>query len=267
MAVFVLACTVGVMGLRLVHSYLSPWIPMDARDASFMLVMAGGLLIGHAWTFHLVDSRGWAFVGLDRGALTPKSLVTGTVLGALVIGIPSAILMALGWLRLIPGDTTPALGTAVAALAMLLPAALWEELFVRGYAFSLLRERWGDWAAIGSTSVVFGVTHVINADVTVQAVLVVMLGGVLLGLIRTTMRSLYAAWAAHLAWNVMLVVILHASVSGLAMEAPGYRMVDAGPDWATGGAWGPEGGWFAAVSLVIAIWYVNRRFPRVEPDA
>jgi hypothetical protein len=56
-------------------------------------------------------------------------------------------------------------------------------------------------------------------------------------------------------------------VSGLAMEAPRYRLVDAGPDWATGGAWGPEGGWFAAVSLAIAISYVYRKSHRTEPDA
>ena len=232
-----------------------------------MLVMAGGLLIGHAWTFHLVDLRGWSFVGLGREALSAKTMATGAALGALAIGLPCAALLAMGWLRLAPGDATSPLGMAVAALAMLVPAALWEELFVRGYAFSLLRERWGALAAILATSVVFGATHLINADVTVQAVLVVTLGGVFLGLIRDSLRSLYAAWAAHLAWNVVLVVVLHASVSGLEMDAPGYRVVDAGPDWATGGAWGPEGGWFAAASLAVAIWYVYRRSHRPEPDA
>lgn len=262
-----LACTVGVLGLRLVQSYLSPWIPVEARAASFMVVMAGGLLIGHAWTFHMVDPRGWSFVGLGREALAPTSLWTGTALGALVIGVPSAILLFMGWLRIDPGDTTSPLGTTLRALAVLVPAALWEELFVRGYAFSLLRERWGALVTILVTSVVFGATHLLNADVTLQAVVVVTLGGVFLGLIRDSLRSLYAAWAAHLAWNAMLVVVLHTSVSGLAMEAPRYRVVDAGPDWATGGAWGPEGGWFAAVSLGLAIWYVYRRSRRVETDA
>jgi membrane protease YdiL (CAAX protease family) len=265
--VFVLACTVGILGLRLVHSSIAGWIPVEARPASFMLVMAGGLLIGHAWTFHLVDHRGWSFVGLGREALAPRSILTGAALGALAIALPCLMLLGMGWLQIVPGDTTSTLGTAVAALALLVPAALWEELFVRGYAFSLLRERWGALAAIVVTSVVFGATHLINADVTVQAVLVVALGGVFLGLIRDTFRSLYAAWAAHLAWNVTLVTVLHASVSGLAMEAPRYRIVDAGPDWATGGAWGPEGGWFAAVSLAIAIAYVYRKSHRTEPDA
>ena len=170
LAVFVLACTVGVLGLQLVQSYMSPWIPLAARDASFMLVMAGGLLIGHAWTFHLVDPRGWSFVGLGPEGLRARPVLVGAALGALVIGLPSVLLLAMGWLRVVPGDSSSLAGTTVAALAMLAPAALWEELFVRGYAFSLLRERWGALAAILGTSVVFGVTHLLNADVTVQAI-------------------------------------------------------------------------------------------------
>jgi membrane protease YdiL (CAAX protease family) len=240
---------------------------VNARAASFMLVMAGGLLIGHAWTFHLVDARGWSFVGLGREGLAGKRVLTGATLGALAIGIPSVVLLFMGWLRITEGEAGSPLGTTIEAVSVLVPAALWEELFVRGYAFSLLRERWGALAAILVTSLVFGVTHLLNAEVTFQAVLVVMLGGVFLGLIRESLRSLYAAWAAHLTWNLTLVVALHASVSGLAMRAPGYRVIDAGPDWATGGTWGPEGGWFAAVSLGLAIWYVYRRSQRTEPDA
>jgi len=57
-------------------------------------------------------------------------------------------------------------------------------------------------------------------------------------------------------------------VSGLVMGAPDFRTVDAGPDWATGGAWGPEGGVFAAAGLVAATWYVFRRANRrAEPNA
>ena len=52
----------------------------------------------------------------------------------------------------------------------------------------------------------------------------------------------YAAWAAHFAWNWTMAVVFHVAVSGLPLESPGYRYVDAGPDWATGGSWGPEGG-------------------------
>lgn len=257
----------GVLGLGFAQSLVSQWIPVGARPASFMVVMAGGLLIGHAWTFHLVDLRGWEFVGLGRSAWIPSRVATCALLGALAIGIPAAALLAMGWLRVVPASPGSSLGAALASLALLVPASLWEELFVRGYAYSVLRERWGPWVAIVVTADLFALVHFLNAGASVQALSVVLAAGLFLGLIREATRSLYAAWAAHLAWNFVLVGILHATVSGVTLAAPDYRMVDAGPDWATGGTWGPEGGYFALAGLVAMTWYVYwRSTRRPEPD-
>ena len=92
--------------------------------------------------------------------------------------------------------------------------------------------------------------------------------GAFLGLVLVRTGSLYAAWAAHLAWNLVLVAVMHANVSGVAMDAPDYRIVDSGPDWATGGNWGPEGGIFALLGLAVVTWIIFRRpTRRLEPDA
>lgn len=220
------------------------------------MVMTGGLLIGHAWTFQVVDDRGWSFVGLGRSSFRTSFIALGAVLGALGIGLPALVLLQIGWLAIVPSAAGSSLGAAAGALAVLIPAALWEELFVRGYAYSALRERWGPLAAIVVTSQVFGWMHLLNEGATIRAVVAVITAGVFLGLVREATRSLYAAWAAHLAWNAVLVVLLHATVSGVTMPAPDYRLVDRGPDWATGGAWGPEGGWFAVFGLVAVTSYV-----------
>jgi membrane protease YdiL (CAAX protease family) len=264
----VLATAAGILGVRLVHSLVSGWIPVAGREASFMLVMAGGILVGHLWTFHVVDGRGWTFVGLGREALEPSRLVLGATLGALAIAVPAAALLALGWLRLEPSAPGSSLGAAIASLGVLIPASLWEELFVRGYAFQTVRERWGPVGAIIATSLLFGGVHFFNEGSTLGAVMVVTVAGIFLGLVLVRTQSLYAAWAAHLAWNVVLVAVMHATVSGLVMDAPDYRIVDSGPDWATGGAWGPEGGIFAAAGLAVATWIIFRRpTRRAEPDA
>lgn len=252
--------------MRVVQSFLSPWIPSAARELSFVLAMTGGLLIGHLWTFHLVDPRGWNFVGLGRSAWKPGAITTCALVAALAIAVPVAALIALGWMEFAPSEPGSSLGAAAMSAAVLVPAAFWEELFVRGYGFAAIRERMGPTAAITLTSLVFGLIHWLNQGSSIRAVVVVCLAGLFLGLIREASRSLYVAWAAHLAWNVVLVVFLHALVSGQAMSSPDYRLVDVGPDWATGGAWGPEGGYFAAIGLVAAIAYVFRRStPRHTP--
>lgn len=263
---FILACVVGVLGLRLVHSFVAGWIPVGGREAAFVTIMAGGLLIGHAWTFHLVDSRGWNFVGLGRTGWRPPVVARAFALGAAAIAVPVAALLALGWLRVAPAEAGSSSRAALAAMAVLAPAALWEELFVRGYAFAVLRERWGALPAIVVTSQVFGWMHLLNAEATVGAILVVCLAGLFLGLVRHVTESLYAAWAAHLAWNLVLVTVLHATVSGISMAAPDYRTIDAGPDWATGGAWGPEGGVFAVAGLAVASWYLYARMKSRRAD-
>lgn len=259
---FILASVTGVLALRAVHSVFSPVIPVYARELSFVLVMTGGLLIGHIWTFRLVDPRGWDFVRLGPAAWRPDSIVICAVVGALAIAIPVALLLALRWMAFVGTTPGSSLGAAGASLLVLVPAAFWEELFVRGYGYSVVRERWGPLPAIVVTSLVFGSMHYLNQGASVRAVLVVCLAGLFLGLIREATRSLYAAWAAHLAWNAVLVVFLHATVSGITMANPDFRLIDAGPDWATGAAWGPEGGYFAAAGLTAAIWYVYRRSRR-----
>src|SRR5207302_1475265 len=60
-------------------------------------------------------------------------------------------------------------------------------------------------------------------------------------------------------WNWIMAVALHASVRGVAFEAPDYRMVDAGPDWITGGVWGPEGGAGAAAGMFVGLAYLYWR--------
>jgi hypothetical protein len=49
------------------------------------------------------------------------------------------------------------------------------------------------------------------------------------------------------------------------MTAPNYRIVDAGPDWLTGGPWGPEGGAAAMLGMAVAFIYLQRRPRREEP--
>jgi hypothetical protein len=132
---------------------------------------------------------------------------------------------------------------------LLIPAALSEELLTRGYILSVVRGSLGWMWAIAGTSVGFGLLHLRNPGASVESVTLVTLAGFFLAAVVYTTRSLYAAWMAHFAWNWTMAAVFHVAVSGLPLEGPGYRYVDAGPDWATGGQWGPEGGVPAAVGM------------------
>jgi hypothetical protein len=140
--------------------------------------------------------------------------------------------------------------------ALLLVAALAEELLFRGYILAVVRETLGWRPALAVTSAAFGYAHAGNPGASGRALLLVTLAGLFLGAIVALTRSLYSAWMAHFGWNWTMAVLLHIPVSGVGTESPDYRTVDTGPDWATGGPWGPEAGAGAALGMMAGLGYL-----------
>ena len=229
-------------------------------------VQAFGVLGGTFISLRLVDKRSWRDVWLDVGAARPTLLIIGFLIGVVAIGVPILGLIGARWLETETGGSGSWLGAAVRISLYLLPAALYEELLTRGYLLAVLRDWWGWPWAIAATSVGFGLLHLSNAGASPESMTLVILAGVFLAGVLYATRSLYAAWMAHFAWNWTMAVLFHTAVSGYPLEAPGYRYVDAGPDWATGGEWGPEGGIPAALGMggsAGLIYFLARRRRRV----
>ena len=237
-----------------------------AREYSVPLADYGqllGLLLGTYVTVRVADgvrSGIWTRVGLGPAGLRPRLLVIGLAAGTLAILIPCALLIAAGRFSFDrqPAEAISWWSAARSALLILTPAALAEELAVRGYLLTTLVEGVGAPFAVAITSVFFAVLHLLNPDPTFLSTAMVALAGLFLAVIRLTTGSLWAAWLAHLAWNLVQAVVLHAPVSGLPLPTPGYRLVDHGPVWATGGPWGPEGGLAAAAGMLVATFLLVR---------
>jgi uncharacterized protein len=225
------------------------------------LAFAGWLMLAATWAACVValrhiDDAPWASIGLSRAAWRASVLWRGTWLGTAAIGATALLLLVTGTLRaewLADGTSLAAwVGAALRMTWLLAPAALWEELVFRGYLWRVADDTAGPRVALWATSAGFAMVHLLNPGATVQSLTAVFLAGVLLGLVRQATDSLPAAWLAHLAWNWVMAAVLHVPVSGLPFEAPGWRLVPTGPDWWTGGAWGPEGGAAAFLVFVAA---------------
>jgi membrane protease YdiL (CAAX protease family) len=234
------------------------------EGASGELVFLIGLLAAHAIMLHAIDRRSWSYVGLDASAARPIVLARGWLLGALPILVPSLLLLGAGWLAIRPSIQGSWLLAAFQVSLFLLPAALGEELFSRGYIFATLRE-WLGWpVGLLLTSIAFGLLHLGNPGADARSVAMVVLAGIFLGAVLLATGSLYAAWMAHWAWNWVMAVPLHVAVSGLPLARPDYQIVDAGPDWITGGTWGPEGGVGAAVGMLAGLIFLYRKAPAIR---
>jgi hypothetical protein len=165
-------------------------------------------------------------------------------------------------LQIVPTSPGSWWGEAGRSTALLLPAAFFEELFIRGYVFAVLRRAAGWRTALVVTSIVFGLLHAANPGADGESILAVIVAGFFLGAIFLFTRSLYAAGAAHFAWNWIMAGALHIAVSGIPSRDPDYRVVETGPDWLTGGPWGPEGGAAAVAAMFIVVFYLYGRHQR-----
>jgi uncharacterized protein len=183
----------------------------------------------------------------------------GLLVGSGAITLAIIVLIASGWLDREAGTANQWGGPLFRMALLLLPAAFAEELAARGYALTVLRDALGWKWAVGITSVFFGLMHMQNPGANAQSVIIVALAGVFLAAVRIGTDSLYAAWAAHFAWNWVMAALFHTPVSGFAFEYPAYRYVDAGPDWATGGSWGPESGIPAGILMMVGTLVILKR--------
>ncbi len=253
-AVYVVAATLG-------HAIVPHPATLGARLilSSYITLVAG--VVAHAIALQWIEpDRTWTFVGLGLASARPRQLAMGLLFGALAIGAPSVILLLTRALRIEPASAGSWWDAAWRAAMLLLPAAFVEELFLRGYIFAVLREAVGwKWTLIG-TSVVFGALHMNNPGADAESVMLVVIAGFFLGAIILITRSLYAAWMAHFAWNWVMAGALHTAVSGLDLATPNYRTVSVGPTWLTGGAWGPEGGVAAGVSMLAFVLFFYARY-------
>lgn len=259
------ACVVVVtIGLHPVLLGVERLVGIDGTAESYGMMLA--LLLAHWMTLKSFDQRPASFVWLDREAARPARAGYGFLLGGVPIALMTLALLAIGMLRLLPAPDGPWIGVAAQLALFLLPAAFYEELLCRGYIFATLAEWMGRFWAVLLTSAAFGLMHLGNPGPTAVSIGSVILAGVYLAVVLLVTKSLYAAWIAHFAWNWMMAAVLHVPVSGLALARPDYQVVDSGPDWLTGGVWGPEGGAAGAAGMLGGLGYLYWRAKRRTND-
>ncbi len=202
--------------------------------------------------------------GLHRSG-APAHLARGLALGAAIV-VPVVALAVAGGLRYGPdgGTVVEYLGTgAWTAVVLFFPAA-GEEFLFRGYALTVLADRWGNLPALVLTTLAFSLAHGANPGVGALALLNIALAGLLLGLVRIVTGSLWAATGVHLGWNLATGFLADLPVSGLALvDAPLIEVTRPGREFITGGAFGVEGGLASTAALAAAIVIVVRR---ARPD-
>lgn len=158
---------------------------------------------------------------------------------------------------------------SVALLGFMAAAAVTEELLFRGVLFRIIEERAGTYLVLVVTGVLFGASHLLNPHPSLWgAVSIAISAGFMLAACYAATRTLWVPIGLHFGWNFALGGVVGAEVSGNDTPPGLLTSVFSGPEWLTGGGFGPEASvytpTFGLLLTIVFLWVAHRR-GRVVP--
>jgi membrane protease YdiL (CAAX protease family) len=208
-----------------------------------------------------VNRKPFPAIGLWMHPKAGRELGMGLLLGFLMMSGIFLVQLAAGYVavtwRSLSWDAVVI--TMALSLLSFAPAAATEELLFRGYPFQTLAQGLTMLPAILTMSGLFGIAHAWNPNATLLSTANVILAGIWLSLAYLKTRGLWLPFGLHLSWNFTQTTVYGFPTSGLEfVDHQIWSSAQQGPDWITGGAFGPEGGVLAAVALLAGTWYVMK---------
>lgn len=261
-AIFLLlqvSLSLGVVGI--LHVLLR--IPQTVGNAVAYAVLVGTTFL----VLRLVDHRPFKSVGLPLHPRLGIEWGQGVLLSLLMISLVFVVQFVLGYVHLTwPGEGARAIAVSLAtSLLFFLWFGFGEELLFRGYFFQTLIEGTNRYVAVLAMSVLFGAAHIANPNATVLGVANTILAGVWLSVAYLKTRTLWFPTALHATWNFFQGYVYSFPVSGMKLGGRSlFTLEQTGPEWVTGGAYGPEAGVLTTLVLLFAIFYIlNSRSIRI----
>lgn len=215
----------------------------------------------------LIDRRSMRTLGFDFTRGWWQEVLAGFALIVVAWGIIFVLALVTG-AAMIVGFTWERNGIGVIVVALAsgllfnILVGIAEEADARGYVLQNLAEGIHFVPAILVSSFYFGVLHLLNPGAGLGSTIGIFFAGILLALGYTATRRLWFPIGMHAAWNFAEGPLFGFPVSGLDMGGL-FRLKITGPDWWTGGAFGPEAGMLAILVEIgaivgLALWIKRR---------
>ncbi len=225
------------------------------------------------------DRRHFADFGLHFSRGWWQDLGFGLALGAVLM----VFVFLLGWLTgsirvtgfFVSNAATRAfLPVLVYVLIKYIFVGFYEELISRGYHLINLAEGF-NMPLIGQrgalimawvlSSIVFGVLHAFNPNASLISTINIVMAGLLFGLAMVLTGELAIPIGLHITWNFFQGAVFGFPVSGTGNAATAIATELTGPEWFTGGAFGPEAGLLGLLAIllggVLIVLWVGRKGP------
>lgn len=202
-----------------------------------------------------LDKKSIESLGLKLNLQAMFDICMGIGITFLQMGLIYALLSVFGWLTFsgFAWEFDPigvVVKNTVLFLALFILVGWNEELLSRGYHLQTIASGLNLFLGVIISSAVFGLLHLGNPNATWVSAAGIFLAGLLFAYAYIRTRQLWLPIGLHIGWNFFEGVVFGFPVSGLDIY-PLTRIEVTGPEWWTGGAFGPEAGLIVLPSLVI----------------
>jgi membrane protease YdiL (CAAX protease family) len=222
------------------------WLAVLIEDLAYLVGV-----VALTWAFcRFVDRGSLRDLGLQKRGWLPL-LAAGLGLGAFLELFVVVVLAVAGGLTIELSPSWPSIALVASVVSWII-TSFNEELAFRGYIMQRLDQAWGTVAAVVVSSIVFSLVHIFNPNVDLFAIVNLFVAGLLLACGYLVTRSLWLPIGFHIAWNLAEIHILGLPGSGIS-EPSIFRTFAYGPEFVTGGGFGPEGGILGLVAPLLGI--------------
>ena len=236
--------------------------------------MAGVAAAGTALTLALAarfwEPLTWDDFGLRLNRAAWRDVTWGFAVGGLMQGGVAVALYLSGvarWHVAAPQAWPRQIASVGLWLGVFALIGWYEEALLRGYLYTTLNHSLGRWSAAALSSLVFAGLHAGNPGFGVGAFIGLTLVGLFFVAVRrSTPWGVALPVGVHWGWNFFEGVVFGFPVSGLEVPTLG-RMTLAGPEWWTGGAFGPEAGVVVLVALAVGWALLRGQRPNLRPSS
>lgn len=266
---FILIIFVIVKLLEFTIDNLSGGLPEDKTLRFFFSILISAIVGTTAVIIarRYLDKKTILSFGLKLDGFAIKDWLYGFLLSFLMAGL---IFLLLLWFGLLEFESVnPDIVTLkffwnflLMFVTFCILVAWWEELVFRGYLLQNMISGMGKTWAVIISCIFYGVIHATNPNAGIISSSIIVLFGFmrLYGYLRTS--QLWLSMGMHAGWNFFQGPVFGFAASGYETESVLIHKLN-GPDWLTGGKFGPEGSIFTILIVLIAIlsmyWWTRGR--------